>query len=45
MEDYDLYVCISSISAAHRRPGMEELSVEKRRVTLGMSSLMRPTDT
>ena len=30
MEDYDLYVCISSVSATHRRPGMEELSVEKK---------------
>ena len=45
MEDYDLYVCVSNINAAHRRPGMEELSVEKRRVTLGMSSLMHPKNT
>ena len=45
MEDCDLYVCVSNINVAHRRPGMEELSVGKRRMTLGMSSLMHQTNT
>lgn len=41
-----LYVCVTNINAKHRRPGMEELSVEKKRiVSLVMSSLQHPTNT
>lgn len=41
-----LYVCVTNINAKHRRPGMEELFVEKKRiVSLVMSSLQHPTNT
>lgn len=44
MKDYTLYVCVSNINASHRKPRVEDLSVEKKRiVSLVMRSLTHPT--